>query len=129
MRLYRAEHHVEKPPRVKQERVTRVRKTVEDRFWAKVDKDGPLPRVGTRAEGLERCWLWTGASHDGKYGQFRISTERRVPAHVFSFELAKHRLYPCMEPDHLCEVHRCVNPEHLEAVTHGENVRRYYRKA
>lgn len=29
-----------------------------------------------------------------------------------------------LELDHLCRVHNCVNPAHLEAVTHAENVRR-----
>ena len=31
--------------------------------------------------------------------------------------------------DHLCGNHRCVNPDHLEPVTRGENTRRYYREA
>lgn len=29
-----------------------------------------------------------------------------------------------LELDHLCRVRRCVNPAHLEVVTHAENVRR-----
>jgi hypothetical protein len=29
-----------------------------------------------------------------------------------------------MEVDHLCRVRHCVNPEHLEWVTHSENIRR-----
>jgi len=29
-----------------------------------------------------------------------------------------------LELDHLCRVSHCVRPEHLEAVTHAENVRR-----
>ena len=28
------------------------------------------------------------------------------------------------EIDHLCRNHRCVNPDHLEPVTHLENMRR-----
>jgi hypothetical protein len=29
-----------------------------------------------------------------------------------------------LDMDHLCRVHACCNPEHLEPVTHAENVRR-----
>jgi hypothetical protein len=29
-----------------------------------------------------------------------------------------------MELDHLCRVKACVNPDHLEPVTHAENMRR-----
>jgi hypothetical protein len=29
-----------------------------------------------------------------------------------------------LEPDHLCLNHGCVNPDHLEWVTHAENIRR-----
>ena len=34
------------------------RQTVEDRFWSKVNKDGPLP-ADTAAEGS--CWDWTAS--------------------------------------------------------------------
>lgn len=65
------------------------------------------------------CWLWTGRlSHNG-YGRFGA---RR--AHSFSYFAFKGVISPGMEPDHICRVRRCVNPDHLEAVTRRENTLR-----
>jgi len=30
--------------------------------------------------------------------------------------------------DHLCNIKKCVNPEHLEAVTYGENTQRAWNR-
>lgn len=35
---------------------------------------------------------------------------------------------PGLEIDHICRVRLCVNPHHLQAVTHAENLRRSIRK-
>lgn len=65
------------------------------------------------------CWLWCGSMGDSGYGRFRGTM-----AHRFSFEQFNGPIPDGQEPDHLCRVRRCVNPEHLEAVTHRENVLR-----
>ena len=33
-------------------------------------------------------------------------------------------LDPAMDVDHICNNTRCVNPDHLQEITHGDNVRR-----
>lgn len=45
-------------------------------------------------------------------------------AHRFAYELHKGPIPKGLEIDHLCRNTLCVNPNHLEAVTHRENVRR-----
>ena len=93
-----------------------------DRFWGKVDKAGPTSQ---HAPSLGRCWLWLGSVNADGYGNF--GSERRGPivkAHKFSYELHHGPVPDGLELDHLCHVRRCVNPEHLEPVTHAENVRR-----
>lgn len=97
------------------------RPTASERFWAKVDKDGPIPE---HRPDLGPCWLWTGAtSGDGRYGCFGIG-RGTVRSHQFSYEEANGPLAEGHEPDHLCKVTLCIRPTHLEAVTHRENVLR-----
>lgn len=70
------------------------------------------------------CWIWQGGTNaEGTYGRTRHNGRQR-PAHRAFFEAAFGPLPEGYEPDHLCRTTLCVNPEHLEAVTRLENVRR-----
>ena len=84
--------------------------SVAERFWTKVQKTE------------SGCWEWQAAVGNG-YGQIRISG-RCCRAHVLSYEWAKGPIPEGLELDHLCLNKLCVNPEHLEAVTHQENMSR-----
>jgi len=87
------------------------------RFWAKVNKEGPVhPTLGTK------CWLWAGAISGG-YG-LAWSGLRMIGAHRLSYEECRGKIPPGLHLDHLCRVPSCVNPEHLEPVTQQENTRR-----
>ena len=68
------------------------------------------------------CWIWTGAKTSSGYGSINMFG-RSVGAHVFSYEIFKGPLPVGYEIHHACETHACVNPDHLEARTHLENVR------
>lgn len=88
-----------------------------DRFWEKVNQNGPIPE---RAAELGSCWLWMAAKDGKGYGQIRVN-DRAVLAHIFSYEMARGPVPDGKELDHLCCVKLCVNPAHLEPVTHREN--------
>jgi len=47
-----------------------------------------------------------------------------VRAHRFAYELLVGPIPEGMDLDHVCGVRLCVWPEHLEPVTHAENLRR-----
>lgn len=95
----------------------RAKPTMEEKFWSRVDKNGPVPSI--RPE-LGSCWLWTGVRRRGGYGQFGRSSS----AYVVSYTLLVGPVPDGLELDHLCRTPACVNPAHLEPVTHAENVRR-----
>jgi hypothetical protein len=86
------------------------------RFWNKVDKNGPLWNGS-------RCWLWMAAHQPLGYGTF-WDKRRFYCAHRISYIIAGRVIPNGLSLDHLCRNPRCVNPDHLEPVTHGENIRR-----
>jgi len=85
---------------------------LQDRFMQKVF---PEPMSG--------CWLWVGVLTYHGYGQCKHDG-RSQTAHRVAWELFKGPIPKGLEIDHLCRVRCCVNPDHLEPVTHAENIRR-----
>lgn len=73
------------------------------------------------------CWIWMGATSVG-YGHIR-DKGRLYTAHDLSFTLAGGVIPDGYEVDHLCRVRCCINPDHLEAVTHSVNVLRGAKSA
>ena len=82
-----------------------------ERFWSKV---APCPMSG--------CWLWTAALSLG-YGKFGVG-QRVRSAYRYAYEMLVGAVPNGLELDHRCRVRCCVNPAHLEPVTHAENIRR-----
>ena len=75
------------------------------------------------------CHLWGGACTTTGYGAFGIGstrdgTARVVRSHRFAYVRAIGPIPDGLELDHLCSTPSCVNPAHLEPVTHAENMRR-----
>jgi hypothetical protein len=85
-----------------------------DRFWSKVQE--PF-------DAHNDCWVWTSSLNNHGYGQFHLGSGN-VLAHVFAYEQFCWRIQDELELDHLCRNPACVNPSHLELVTHQENMRR-----
>jgi hypothetical protein len=71
----------------------------------------------------EACWYWEGAKNDSGYGYWGFQGKVR-PAHVYSYQIFKGEIPAGFELDHICRNHSCLNPFHLEAVSHSVNVQR-----
>lgn len=69
------------------------------------------------------CWIWQLHIAKDGYGKDSISGVP-VPAHRKEYERVKGKVPKGLFLDHLCRVRACINPDHLEVVTHTENVRR-----
>jgi hypothetical protein len=67
----------------------------------------------------ENCWLWAGSVNNDDYG-----LAGGQYAHRLFYEIYKGKIAKGLQIDHLCFVPRCINPNHLEAVTELENIRR-----
>lgn len=80
-------------------------------FWARVAK-------------TDDCWLWTGAHDRDGYGAYTESRTKKWRAHRLAYVATRGNHAPGLELDHRCEVRNCVRPDHLEPVTHAENMRR-----
>lgn len=80
------------------------------------DKIMPEPNTG--------CWLWVGALKSDGYGSVWEGARRTVGAHRLVYELLRGPIPVGLSLDHLCRVPSCVNPDHLEPVTHRVNVLR-----
>lgn len=72
------------------------------------------------------CWEWQRRLDRDGYGVIKIGGRAGRPhaAHRVSYETHVGAIPSDLQLDHLCRVRCCVNPEHLEPVTTGENTRR-----
>jgi len=93
----------------------------EERFWSKVDKNGPVPE---HCPELGQCWIWTACvAGSNNYGRFDFEGKSCV-AHRFSFFLANNRWPNGSNPFilHKCDNSLCVRPEHLTEGNSSSNV-------
>lgn len=95
--------------------------TDEERFWPKVDKNGPVP---AERPDLGPCWVWIAGKTGSGYGAFGIGHAEIDLAHRWCYRLLVGPIPDGLELDHLCRNRACVRPDHLEPVTHGSNMRR-----
>lgn len=100
------------PPTQSEERIAFGDSRLLDRIWAK-----------TRLNAETGCWEWTGKTNERGYGYIQIGRQSRR-AHRVAYEAFLGEVPDGLVLDHLCRVRNCMNPAHLEPVSHAENVRR-----
>jgi hypothetical protein len=75
------------------------------------------------------CWVWQGACCFNGYGRLRHgATGKPASCHRIIYE---HHFGPISQGlvvMHTCDNRRCVNPQHLQSGTQGENMLDMYKK-
>lgn len=98
----------------KRSRTKYIKGTPEERFWPKVDRDGPLAPLDPE---LGQCWAWLAGIDDAGCPRFADGSGRVVNARKWVY--TRHFGVPpkgyviaavCGTPD-------CVKPEHIRALT------------
>lgn len=85
-----------------------MRQSTSEDFWKHVIKS-------------DGCWRWNRSHFRSGYARVKFKGRDTV-AHVISWELTNGPVQNGLELDHLCRNRGCVNPSHLEPVTHRENM-------
>ncbi len=80
-----------------------------------------VDRIIARADMTGDCWVMPSK----RYSRVRVGG-RLVVAHRVMYESLVGPIPDGLELDHLCGTKQCVNPHHLEPVTHVVNCRRYF---
>lgn len=90
----------------------------------RVDVGGPLERfIAKRIVQEDGCWGWKGAVNGSGYSLL-VLNGKSIRAHRWSYENWVGPIPEGFHIDHLCRNRYCTNPEHLEAVSHRENLLR-----
>lgn len=98
----------------------RTIKPLTERFWAMVDKNGPIPE---HRPNIGRCWLWTGYISTNGYGQINRGDHIVDYSHHVAFEMQKGVIRPGLDVMHACDNRACMRGSHLSQGTRRKNIR------
>ena len=82
-----------------------------------------LARLFRGAKPIGRCIIWTKGKTDKGYGTIRKDGRTQV-VHRVAYEAQNGPVPKGLILDHLCRNRACLNPAHLEPVTHRVNILR-----
>jgi HNH endonuclease len=79
-----------------------------ERWWRQIEQDGD-------------CWIWTRRTNDKGYA-YAMADGMNIRMHRWTYEQLIGPIPEGLELDHECKRRNCVNPYHLNPVTHAVNL-------
>ena len=92
-----------------------MRKTIEERFWGKVNKNGPKQK-----HMRTKCWEWTARRNLKGYGTFFFN-KGNLLAHRVSWSFNHGAIPAGLCVLHHCDHPMCIRPSHLYVGTDQDN--------
>lgn len=87
--------------------------------------EDPLQHIKDRVHITDSgCWEWQRHRSQAGYGRVGLADFSTDYVHIIAYTLVVGPVPDGLELDHLCRNRACCNPDHLEPVTHRENVQR-----
>jgi hypothetical protein len=68
-----------------------------------------------------KCWIWKKTINANGYGVLNNVLYKNKRAHRVSYEVFVGPIKDKMQINHVCKKRACVNPNHLEQITHAKN--------
>jgi hypothetical protein len=75
-----------------------------------------------RTQAVDGCNMWQGAKRSNGYG-VTMYMGKQTSTHRVMYTLVHGPVPDDMEVDHICNQRACINPDHLQLVTHAQNMR------
>lgn len=73
------------------------------------------------------CWLWQLHVNPHGYGEAH-KLSRRIRAHRLCYEALVEKIEEGDTVDHICGVKSCVNPEHLQVLSHSDHLKLEHKR-
>lgn len=102
--------------RIKYKRPPKYKPSLEERFWNKVNKNGPtIAHIDTP------CWVWMAHCNISGHGRFSVNGKLGL-AHRVSWLIHYGEFDNALDVLHKCDNPSCINPDHLFLGTHKDNM-------
>lgn len=99
------------------------------KFVIKKNKEGFQRRIARMSVQRGECRIWIGSVNNKDYPRMNLrepgGKHRTVMVHQLMWVITNRKNIPRdKEVDHICHIRRCIEPSHLQVLTHAENVAR-----